>query len=381
VLHVVVVNYVYDRACRDVDHYPDYYFLLVAWATALQQAGAQVTVCQRFHRAATFTHAGVKYCLCADQLPPWLRTWQWSRPFQRQVSALVQQSLAAHQPTVVHVNSLLFPLASGLLRASLPTTCPMVLQHHGELPRAGWRSWLQCWGLRRATAYWFTNAELAQGWIATRAIPDGSKVQEVMEISSALRYQSRPEARAQTQMVGDPVLFWAGNLKPNKDPLTILAGFRQILPEYPQARLYMAYRENELEQPVIAAIAADPRLASAVTLLGNIPYGQIAPYFNSADLFVQGSYKEGSGIALLDALACGVVPVVTDIPAFRTITQDGTVGALWPPGDVAALVAALRRTLAQPVADQSTRARQLFADQWSYAAIGRRMVQLYKEMV
>ena len=257
----------------------------------------------------------------------------------------------------------------------------MVLQHHGELSRAGWRSWLQCWGLRRATAYWFTNAELAQGWIATRAIPDGSKVQEVMEISSALRYQSRPEARAQTQMVGDPVLFWAGNLKPNKDPLTILAGFRQILPEYPQARLYMAYRENELEQPVIAAIAADPRLASAVTLLGNIPYRQIAPYFNSADLFVQGSYKEGSGIALLDALACGVVPVVTDIPAFRTITQDGTVGALWPPGDVAALVAALRRTLAQPVTDQSTRARQLFADQWSYVAIARRMVQLYKEMV
>jgi glycosyltransferase involved in cell wall biosynthesis len=57
------------------------------------------------------------------------------------------------------------------------------------------------------------------------------------------------------------------------------------------------------------------------------------------------------------------------------------VGALWSPGDVAAFVAALRRTLAQPVAKQSTRARQLFADQWSYAAIARRMVQLYKEMV
>jgi len=381
VLQVVVVNYLYDRACRDVAHYPDFYFLLVNWATALQQAGAHVTVCQRFHTDVTLARNGVKYCLCADRLSPWLRAWQWSPRFQQQIIATVQQSLAAHRPTVVHFNGLLFPLASGLLRSALPAACPLVLQHHGELPRSGWRGWLQKWGLRRATAYWFTNAELAQSWIMSGAIPSRSSVQEVMEISSSLRYQPRPEARAQTQMVGAPVLFWAGNLKANKDPLTILAGFRQILPAYPQARLYMAYRENEMEPQVIATIAADPQLAAAVTLLGNLPYAQIAPYFNSADFFVQGSYKEGSGIALLDALACGVVPVVTDIPAFRTITQNRTVGALWPPGDVEAFVAALRQTLSQPLADQSARARQLFTDHWSYAAIARRMVQLYQELL
>jgi hypothetical protein len=57
---------------------------------------------------------------------------------------------------------------------------------------------------------------------------------------------------------------------------------------------------------------------------------------------VQASHAEGSGGALIDALACGTTPLVTDIPSFRKITGDGACGALFPVGNAAALAGAIR---------------------------------------
>jgi glycosyltransferase involved in cell wall biosynthesis len=288
--------------------------------------------------------------------------------------------MIAGEPLIVHVNGLLFPMPTLLLHALLPRPRLLIAQHHAEIPWRTWRAPLQRLGLRPVDAFLFTNRELAQPWLAQGIVPSLAKVYEVMEISSLLQPQPRPAARATTHMTGKPILFWAGNLNPNKDPLTVLKGFEQVLAHHPQARLYMAYREADLYEPVAAAIAGSARLGSAVTLLGSISYPQMGAYFNSADLFVQGSYREGSGIALLDALACGVVPVVTDIPSFRTITQNGAVGSLWPPGDAQAFAQALLRTLAHPLASQSALARQLFESHWSFDVIAQRLLAIYRRV-
>ena len=55
-------------------------------------------------------------------------------------------------------------------------------------------------------------------------------------------------------------------------------------------------------------------------------------FYSAADLFVVGSHHEGSGYALMEACACGAVPVVTGIPTFRLLTGSGSIGALWTPG-------------------------------------------------
>ena len=75
-------------------------------------------------------------------------------------------------------------------------------------------------------------------------------------------------------------------------------------------------------------------------LVGAVPRDRMAMYFSAADLFVAGSHHEGSGYALMEACACGAVPVVTDIPTFRLLSG-GASGAFWPPGDAAAFARAL----------------------------------------
>jgi glycosyltransferase involved in cell wall biosynthesis len=169
-------------------------------------------------------------------------------------------------------------------------------------------------------------------------------------------------------------------LKANKDPLTILAGFERVLDELPRARLYMAYREADLLPAVQGRLAASPKLAAAVTLLGTIPADKMESYYNSADLFVQGSYREGSGLAVLEALACGAIPVVTDIPAFRALTAGGQVGALFPPGEAHAFAEAFLRLAGRERQTEAQAARQLFERRWSYRQVGRSACTAYEQI-
>src|SRR5207237_10418041 len=82
-------------------------------------------------------------------------------------------------------------------------------------------------------------------------------------------------------------------------------------------------------------------LTRCVRLVGFVPHAQMAAFFSAADLFVVGSAHEGSGYSLLEACACGAVPVVTNIPSFRAITNRGAIGVLWPHGDASACAHAL----------------------------------------
>jgi glycosyltransferase involved in cell wall biosynthesis len=174
--------------------------------------------------------------------------------------------------------------------------------------------------------------------------------------------------------------LWVGNLKANKDPLTVLAGFEQVLQHVPAARLYMAYRGTDLLPAVQERIAASSSLRGAVTLLGNVDHPRLEDIYNSADYFVSGSHSEGSGFAVAEAMACGVIPVVTRIPSFMAMTDDGRAGACWTAGDPDALSRALQHVLQQPVEALSRQARRIFDQRLGYPAIARASLRAYDEL-
>ena len=356
-----------------------HYYSLMGWADGLANAGAQVTVFQRYRRDVTLYNEGIPYHFIAEYDDN-LRYWQIPWRINRQVQALCRQNLLENIPTIVQMNGFVFPLSTRALRFMLPRTVPLVIQHHGAVPAQGWRGLVQKLTLHGLDGYLFAASELANGWIKAGVIDSTEDVYQVMETSTLFSYQDRQSARKISGMAGQPILFWAGNLDNNKDPLTILEGFERLLWSFPDARLYMAYRRQSILAEVEALIANSSLLSRSVTILGRLSRLEIPYYFNSADLFVQGSSKEGSGIALLDALACGTIPVVTDIPSFRTILGNGVVGALWPPGDVDGYVAALHRVLDQPLAQQTRAAIDLFEEKWSFSAVGREALRTFQEI-
>src|SRR4029078_9493087 len=133
-------------------------------------------------------------------------------------------------------------------------------------------------------------------------------------------YSNRIEARKSTNMKGQPVFLWVGRLHSHTDPLTVLNGMEIFFQKHPLASLYMGHGGDRLLYEVKKKIENSEVLNKQVHLLGKIDRQTIEMYYNSSDFFVSGSHYEASVYALSEALRCGCIPIVTNIPTFQMMT-------------------------------------------------------------
>jgi glycosyltransferase involved in cell wall biosynthesis len=341
----------------------------------VRDAGAsQVSVAQRFGRDLEIERQGVRYLVRGDGAGPSPRSWG--------SSPRLHAAVLREKPDVVHVNGLIFPGEVRRLRRSLEAACALVVQDHAGAPPTGrvavsvrrhnFRA-----GLAEADGFLFTAQAQAEPWRSTGVLSAQAPIYEVPESSTRLRPASRAEARAATGMRGDPALLFVGHLDANKDPITLCEGFDRALPMLRDAHLTLVYQTEALLPALRAHLAARPLVASRVTLAGRVPHARLASFYSAADVFVLGSHHEGSGYALIEALACGVVPVVSDIPSFRVLTADGTLGALFTPGRPDELAAALTRVARMDIGALRRRILGHFESALSWTAVGRRALEIY----
>jgi glycosyltransferase involved in cell wall biosynthesis len=242
--------------------------------------------------------------------------------------------IAGERPDVVLVQGLGFPLQVIALRLRCGSKVKIIVQHHGELPFSGIKLWCQQLAARFIDAYLFTSAGNADVWRQKHVIKSRHQIFEVLEASTDFAKQDKRQSRKELDIHSNGQVFlWVGRLNANKNPLMILKAFAQYLHFKPSAKLYMIYQTSELLDDINRMLLADQRLALAVTLVGKVPNGELPVWFSAADYYLSGSYKEGSGYALLEAMACGCIPVVTNIPSFQKITQNGKYGYLYKAGD------------------------------------------------
>jgi glycosyltransferase involved in cell wall biosynthesis len=237
------------------------------------------------------------------------------------------------KPDVVLVQGLIFPVQVIFLRLALGRKSWIIVQHHGEQPFKGVKGLFQKWADRYIDAYAFTSCGNAESWIKAGIISAKAKCHELLEASSFMAKQDRVESRAKLNISGDYNFLWVGHLKENKDPLTVLSGFEKYLSVNPQTRLYMIYQSAHLLPQIKEKLEANALLKNAVHLIGKVEHGELACWYSAADFYISGSRREGSGYALLESMACGCVPIVTDIPSFRTITGNGRFGFLYQAGN------------------------------------------------
>jgi len=83
-------------------------------------------------------------------------------------------------------------------------------------------------------------------------------------------------------------------------------------------------------------------LDEVVSFLGMIPIDQVYPLLRTAHLLIMPSRSEGMPTALLEAQACGCVPVASRLPGITDVAvEDGVTGLLAPVNDTAAFVEAI----------------------------------------
>jgi glycosyltransferase involved in cell wall biosynthesis len=81
----------------------------------------------------------------------------------------------------------------------------------------------------------------------------------------------------------------------------------------------------------------DGGVAGRVTCAGQVSQSDLPRYYAMADLFISPSHVDGSSVSLMEALACGLPCLVSDIPANREWVSDGVNGWLFPDGNAEAL--------------------------------------------
>jgi glycosyltransferase involved in cell wall biosynthesis len=141
----------------------------------------------------------------------------------------------------------------------------------------------------------------------------------------------------------------------------------------------MVYGEAQLEDAVRTRISGSPVLAERVTMVGAVTHDRIGEYFSAADIFISGSHHEGSGYSLIEAMACGVMPCVTNIPAFRALVGD--CGVLWKVGDAPACAAGLLALARRDRESERGLVQARYESALSWKVIGERTVREYGALV
>lgn len=351
-MRVVQVSFHRDRLARPAHELVKAWPTLFDVARAASNAGVDVRIVQAHHTSEK---------LDADVLTTF--------------TPHVLSELERARPDVVHVHGLCFPGATRALRRRLPRAAVLVQDHGGGLPPR-WRRPVVRWGLRHISGVAFTAQMQAAAYAF--ALPPAIPVFEVLESSTRFRSGDVHDARASTRIHGDPIVLSIGGFIPRKDPVTALTAIRLAAAELPGLQLWCCHYEDTLRDEVNALIFGDPSLRDRVHMLGRVPHAAVELLCRASDIFLSASHNEGSGYSLLESIACGATPVITDIPPHRRITRDAAIGRLVPLRDPAAMARALvdvARAARSKLRDQ---ARAHFEAHLTFDAIGRELRHAYE---
>jgi glycosyltransferase involved in cell wall biosynthesis len=204
------------------------------------------------------------------------------------------------------------------------------------------------------------------------SIPNGIDTTQFKPASATertdLRYQlNLPE--------GVPIAVFVGRLQPVKQVDVLLNAW----PNLTSGRLVILgdgeQREN-LEQQVTRF-----NLSDRVEFRGMVP--NVVDFLRAADIFVLPSASEGLSVALLEAMASGLVPIATAIGGTTDLIQDGQTGLLVQSGDVAGLNDALCHALSNADwrREISEAARSFVVANYDMRVVAAQLASLYRDVV
>lgn len=275
------------------------------------------------------------------------------------------------EPDVLIIHGLHFSWQIFLLCLQLKTSVKIYVQHHAERPLTYHRYLLQRINDRFISGYFFASRELAFPWLKKRQIANSEKVIQLMEASSSFFPLKKANAQTFTQTNGSPVYLWVGRLEANKDPLTLVKAFANFAERTSDATLYMVFQQDDLLTKVRAVADA---YANNIFLVGKVHHSDLIYWYNSADFIISTSHYEGSGIAVCEAMSCGCIPILSDIPSFRMMTKDGSHGLLFDTGEEKSLAAALAKSLTLDKEEMRTQVLRYFDQELSFKAIAQKII-------
>ncbi|MFC7008603.1 glycosyltransferase family 4 protein [Halalkalicoccus salilacus] len=127
-----------------------------------------------------------------------------------------------------------------------------------------------------------------------------------------------------------PAVLFVGRLVEGKRPADAIAAIEQVRKEYPEVKLYLC-GEGTLREDLERQVA-DKELEGVVRFLGQVAYDEMPALYRASDALVLPSRAEGLPRTVLEAMACNVPIVSSDLEQIVPIL--GGSGATVPVGNI-----------------------------------------------
>ena len=232
----------------------------------------------------------------------------------------------------------LFSVANfGLLRCPVPQLLQIQnalysspLYRERFLPRRPWRfrlvfglrSWLQRLSVERATVVMAPSQAQLEELVASGFKPRGSA--RVNCFGTREMVGERPAEERRPFRLLYPAFYYE-----HKNLSTLLEGVKRLRQQHGlEVELLTTADPNSplargtMSAAADGALARHPLLAGCVRFLESRPAEQMAELYAACDLFVWPTLVESFGLPLVEAMACGLPVVASDIPVNRELAGD-----------------------------------------------------------
>ena len=140
----------------------------------------------------------------------------------------------------------------------------------------------------------------------------------------------------------EPALFFANRgLEDIYDPHRVLTLFAGVAAAWPGARLVVANSGSMSD--ALRAQAAALGLAGRVDFVGRLDAAAQADFYARARWYLSVPRSDSVSVSVLEAMAHGCIPLLSDLPANRELVRDGANGLILPDGQAALAPVALER--------------------------------------
>jgi glycosyltransferase involved in cell wall biosynthesis len=183
-----------------------------------------------------------------------------------------------------------------------------------------------------------------------------------LEIDS---YEFRPRIQPR------PQLTWLRSFHTMYNPTLAVRVLDALLPEFPDVKLTMIGPErgdHSLQE--VESVASALGIRNHLELPGGIYKSQVASWLNRADIFLNTTNVDNTPVSVLEAMACGLCIVSTNVGGLTYLLEDEHDALLVPPNDPAAMAAAVRRVLTEPgLAERLSRNARHKAEEFDLSVI------------
>ena len=164
----------------------------------------------------------------------------------------------------------------------------------------------------------------------------------------------------------------------------LIAAFAAVRRRLPSYNLRLLIVGEGPEHQRLERMAQVLGVGAVTEFAGWVPHHRVPEYLRRLSVYVAPSvHEESFGVAVLEASACAVPVVVSDVGGMPEVVQDQQTGFLVPPGDESALADALERLVTSQEVRRSMGAagRRFVLDRYAWDVTARVVEDLYDRIL